>query len=121
MRLRSHGPGNKWVYAWRNASNDARKLHDGKLVVVVWGRDRSSYEDHDSDDSFENWGSETSEFVLDSIFNSPLNKDGSGGSVQPEADSEVKEPRPFVYLDFRWRSDECQGYRPEDRRDRRPW
>ena len=24
----------------------------------------------------------------------------SGGSVQPEADSEVKEPRPFVYLDF---------------------
>lgn len=93
-------PGNNWVYAWRNAANDARKLHDGKLVVVVWGRDRSSYEAHDSEESNENWGSETTEFVLDSIFNSPLNKDGSGGSVQPEADSEVKEPRPFVYLDF---------------------
>ncbi len=93
-------PGNNWVYAWRNASNEARELHDGKLVVVVWGRDRSSYEAHDSDDTNENWGSETTEFVLDSIFNSPLNKDGSGGSVQPEADSEVKEPRPFVYLDF---------------------
>ena len=40
------------------------------------------------------------EFTLDSIFNSPLNADGSGGSVQPEPDSEVKEPRPFIYLDF---------------------
>ena len=93
-------PGNNWVYAWRNGSNPARELHDGKLVVVVWARDRSSYEAHDSDDMHENWGSETTEFVLDSIFNSPLNKDGSGGSVQPEAGSEVKEPRPFVYLDF---------------------
>ena len=97
-------PGNNWVYAWRNASTDPRKLQDGKLVIVVWGRDRSKYDAHASDvcpsDDCENWGSETTTFTLDSIFNSPLNKDGSGGSVQPEAKSKVKEPRPFVYLDF---------------------
>ena len=97
-------PGNNWVYAWRNASADARHLDDGQLVVVVWGRDRSTYDAHDSDvcqsDECENWGSVTTTITLDNTFNSPLNKDGSGGSVQPEAGSEVKEPRPFVYLDF---------------------
>ena len=104
-------PGNNWVYAWRNASAAARHLNDGKLVVVVWGRDRSSFDEHkddfcDTDDNAiadqecDSWGSTTAEFTLDSIFPSPLNADGSGGSVQPEADSEVKEPRPFVYLDF---------------------
>ena len=104
-------PGNNWVYAWRNASAPARHLNDGKLVVVVWGRDRSSFDEHkddfcDTDDNAiadqecDSWGSTTAEFTLDSIFPSPLNADGSGGSVQPEADSEVKEPRPFVYLDF---------------------
>ncbi|CAI8016599.1 hypothetical protein GBAR_LOCUS10168 [Geodia barretti] len=71
---------------------------------VVWGRDRSTYDAHDSDacqsDGCENWGSVTTTITLDNTFNSPLNKDGSGGSVQPEVDSEVKEPRPFVYLDF---------------------
>ena len=98
-------PGNNWVYAWRNASkgNDSH-LNDGKLVVVIWGRDSSLYDSHEVDfcpaSTCENWGSQTTEFTLDSIFNSPLNADGSGGSVQPEADSEVKEPRPFVYLDF---------------------
>ncbi len=99
-------PGNNWVYAWRNASDstDARHLNDGKLVVVVWGRDRSSFDEHVTDlcdgDECQNWGSSTVEFTLDNLFNSPLNADGSGGSVQPEAGSEVKEPRPFVYLDF---------------------
>lgn len=98
-------PGNNWVYAWRNASVEtkARHLNDGKLVVVVWGRDRSSFDGHTTDlceGECENWGVKTVEFTLDSILNSPLNADGSGGSVQPEAGSEVKEPRPFVYLDF---------------------
>ena len=99
-------PGNNWVYAWRNASDEspAQHLNDGKLVVVVWGRDRSNFDEHTADlcpgTECENWGSQTIEFNLDSIFNSPLNADGSGGSVQPEPDSEVKEPRPFIYLDF---------------------
>ena len=99
-------PGNNWIYAWRNASSDAtaRHLNDDQLVIVVWGRDRSEYQDRTSAEekpvTNQNWGSQTIKFVLDSTFNSPLNKDGSGGSVQPAADDEVKEPRPFVYLDF---------------------
>ncbi len=95
-------PGNNWVYAWRNASTRIRELNDGKLVVVVWGRDRNTYEDRNSTTdemvTNENWGSTKVEFVLDSTFNSPLLS--SGGSVQPEPDGEVKEPRPFIYLDF---------------------
>ena len=104
-------PGNNWIYAWRNASQDRSHLNDGKLVVVVWGSDRSSFVEHnddfcgkdvnpEADQECENWGSQTVEFTLDNTFNSPLNADGSGGSVQPEAGSDVKEPRPFVYLDF---------------------
>ena len=105
-------PGNNWVYAWRNLSADASKLADGGLVVVIWGRDRSEYTGHNTgicgkdaqdnpqEDGCQNWGSETTKFVLDSAFNSPLKADGSGGSVQPEVESNVKEPRPFVLLDF---------------------
>lgn len=106
-------PGNNWVYAWRNTSSPARHLNDGKIVVVVWGSDRSKFVEHKddfcgvdprpnvlADKECSNFGSQTVEFTLDSIFNSPLNADGSGGSVQPADDSEVKEPRPFVYLDF---------------------
>lgn len=99
-------PGNNWVYAWRNTATTqtARHLNDGKLTVVVSGRDRSTYDAHSSDigceGECENWGLQTVEFTLDDTFNSPLKADGSGGSVQPEADSDVKENRPFIYLDF---------------------
>ena len=100
-------PGNNWIYAWRNSSdaNAVGHLDDGELVVVVWGQDRSKYDAHSADigckaTGCENWGSETTRFVLDNTFNSPLKADDTGGSVQPEADSEVKEPRPFVLLDF---------------------
>ena len=93
-------PGNNWVYAWRNASAEleGRHLNDGGLTVVVWGRDRNEYEAHDSDDMNQNWGSTTAKLVLDSTFHSPLND--SGGSVQPDDGDKVKEPRPFIYLDF---------------------
>ena len=97
-------PGNNWIYAWRNISTPASKLGDGELVVLVWGRDRSEYDGHNGDicgaQDCQNWGSTTTKFVLDTTFNSPLKDDETGGSVQPEADSEVKEPRPFVLLDF---------------------
>lgn len=97
-------PGNNWIYAWRNpGASSLSHLDDGQLVVVVWGQDRSNYDAHTTDlcdGKCENWGSETIKFVLDSTFNSPLKADGSGGSVQPGAGDEVKEPRPFVLLDF---------------------
>ena len=100
-------PGNNWVYAWRNQSGDDTKLPDGKLTVVVWGRDPSVYDHHtkttgtgDSKTPVKNnnYGSQSSEFTLDSEFISPLLP--AGGSVQPSDDEKVKEARPFVYLDF---------------------
>ena len=97
-------PGNNWVYEWRNIDAPASHLADGELTVVVWGRDRSSFDGHNDaicgDKDCLNWGSTTAKFVLDDRFNSPLKADGSGGSVQPAVESKVKEPRPFVLLDF---------------------
>lgn len=97
-------PGNVWIYAWRNAEDNAnavtRRLNDGELVVVAWARDRSQYDGAECDGKCENWGSVTARFTLDDTFNSPLNNDGSGGSVQPGNGDEVTEPRPFVTLDF---------------------
>ncbi|MYF78501.1 MAG: hypothetical protein F4180_00960 [Chloroflexi bacterium] len=94
-------PGNNWVYAWRN-----RELPDGGLTVVVWGRDRGSFDYYDSDNSpcdpadnsCDNYGLETAAFTLDTTFNSPLST--LGGDVQPDPNSDVAEPRPFVLLDF---------------------
>ena len=95
-------PGNTWVYAWRNASDkqSAQRLPDGPLVVVVWGRDRSDYESHviGNETKNLNFNSQSAEFVFDNTFDSPLSN--KGGSVQPGDEDEVKEPRPFVYLDF---------------------
>ena len=95
-------PGNNWVYAWRNAAvgNDSRHLDDGSLVAVVWARDRNKFVNYADGKEVENWGSVTAKFTLDNTFHSPLNTDGSGGSVQPDPGSKVKEPRPFIYLDF---------------------
>ncbi len=95
-------PGNNWVYAWRN-----RELPDGGLTVVVWGRDRGGFDYYKTgdaspcdaaDNSCDNYGSETAAFTLDTTFNSPLSTDG--GDVQPDPNSDVAEPRPFVLLDF---------------------
>ena len=94
-------PGNNWVYAWRNPTGDS-ELPDGELTIVVWKEDGGGF-DHYKDPakvSQHNYGSQTATFTLDTIFNSPLNKDGSGGKVQPAAGEDVDEPRPFVLLDF---------------------
>ncbi len=95
-------PGNNWVYAWRNSSDD---LPDGDVTVVVHGRDRNSYvyyktNESDSEETHFNHGSATVEFSLDTAFHSPLKEDGEGGSVQPTPGEDVAEPRPFVLLDF---------------------
>ena len=34
--------GNNWEYDWSNLSGD-QELGNGDVVVIVWGRDRSSY------------------------------------------------------------------------------
>ena len=95
-------PGNNWVYAWRNPTADKSKLPDGELTIVVWKEDRGGFVKYNDDtgDEQDNYGSKTEAFTLDTIFNSPLNNDGSGGKVQPAAGEDVDEPRPFVLLDF---------------------
>ena len=95
-------PGNNWVYAWRNPTTDKSKLPDGELTIVVWKEDSGVFDHYKDADkvSQKNYGSQTAAFTLDTIFNSPLNKDGSGGEVQPAAGGDVDEPRPFVLLDF---------------------
>ena len=92
-------PGNNWVYAWRNSASEASKQPDGGITVVVWGRDRSDFEYYDGDTGTRhNYGSETAAFTLDTVFHSPLTN--LGGNVQPDPNSDVGEPRPFVLLDF---------------------
>ena len=99
-------PGNNWVYAWRNPTGAASELPDGGLTVVVWARDRGGFDYYkDKPDSPAgtpdprlNYGSETVAFTLDTTFNSPLST--AGGDVQPDPNSDVAEPRPFVLLDF---------------------
>ena len=100
-------PGNNWVYAWRNIDTDSARLNDGELAVVVWGRDRSEYDGHNTKicgtGKCQNWGLAETKFVLDDTFDTPLMP--SGGSVQPapgadRSPAKVKEPRPFILLDF---------------------
>ena len=97
-------PGNNWVYAWRNPTGAASELPDGGLTIVVWGRDRGGFDYYksdgpcDTDNSCDNYGSATAAFTLDTTFNSPLST--LGGDVQPDPNSNVAEPRPFVLLDF---------------------
>ena len=99
-------PGNNWVYAWRNPTGAASELPDGGLTVVVWARDRGGFDYYKdkpmspagTPDPRLNFGSETAAFTLDTTFNSPLTT--AGGDVQPDPNSDVAEPRPFVLLDF---------------------
>ena len=89
---------NQWEYTWRQYDGDAR-VPDGLATVVVWGNDRSQYENFDNEDTIRNWGSASAEFRFDSNFDSPLDEN-SGGRVLPAKDSDVAERRPFVLLDF---------------------
>ena len=99
-------PGNAWEYQWRNDTTaDNARLPDGDVTVVAFGRDTSDWRDaYDPDNTSAgsaayNWGAATSEFELDSNLGAPTNAEF--GSVQPNADAEVFESRPFVLLTFR--------------------
>ena len=90
-------PGNRWEYLWANLSGEAA-VPQGKLSVIVWGRDRSSY---DADDTgtkkLLNYSSATSTFNLDTELMAAW--DSENGLV-PDNGDDVFEPRPFVLLDF---------------------
>ena len=88
-----------WEYQWSNLD----KLLDGKLTVVVTGRDRGGFKQRNPDennrlDSLVNYGSATVEFTLDSTLISPTV--AGGGEVIPAPGDAVSEPRPFVLIDF---------------------
>ena len=90
-------PGNKWEYQWANLSG-AQMLDDGKLSVVVWGHDRSSYEDKDGA-KLRNYSSATTTFNYDTVLKAAWS-DGENSELVPDNGNDVFEPRPFVLLDF---------------------
>ena len=83
---------NRWQYQWSNLDD----LLDGKLTVVVTGRDRGGFKS--GDDTLVNYGTATAEFTLDSELIPPTKTDG--GEVIPASGEAVSEPRPFVMIDF---------------------
>ena len=89
-------PGNKWEYLWANLSGN-QELDDGKLSVIVWGRDRSSYKSGEND--VHNFSSATATFRLDTDLMAAW-EEGEDSELVPANGDEVFEPRPFVLLDF---------------------
>ena len=89
--------GNNWEYQWSNLTGH-QKLEDGKLSVVVWGRDRSSYKS--GTDTVYNYSATTSNFVLDTELMTAWDADAKEGELVPENGEKVFEVRPFVLLDF---------------------
>ena len=87
-------PGNNWEYQWSNLSSD-QAVEDGKLSVIVWGRDRSSYKK--GADTVYNYSAATASFVYDTDLMAAWEADDG---LVPSKDENVFEVRPFVLLDF---------------------
>ena len=87
-------PGNNWEYQWSNLSAD-QALEDGKLSVIVWGRDRSSYKSGAK--TLYNYSASTVNFVYDTDLKAAWE---DGGELVPAKKENVFEMRPFVLLDF---------------------
>ena len=87
-------PGNNWEYQWSKLSSD-QAVEDGKLSVIVWGRDRSSYKK--GSDTLYNYSAATASFVYDTKLMAAWDADDG---LVPSEDENVFEVRPFVLLDF---------------------
>ena len=76
---------------------------DGKLSVIVWGRDRNSYEKPKAtgtgNEKIYNWSSSTATFNYDTDLMAAW-ETGDGSELVPDNGENVFEPRPFVLLDF---------------------
>ena len=92
--------GNNWEYDWSDLSGD-QEVEDGTLVVIVWGRDRSSYM-RDTDRVL-NYSASSVNFVYDTDLMTAW-ADDKQKSVErelvPDEGDDVFEVRPFVLLDF---------------------
>ena len=89
-------PGNRWEYLWANLSG-TEAVPDGGLTVIVWGRDRSSYESGGID--VHNYSSATATFNYDTDLNAAWEV-GDDSELVPNDGNNVFEPRPFVLLNF---------------------
>lgn len=89
-------PVKNWRSTWQNRQSESPKLHDGKLVVVVYARDRSGYERFG--ETVTNWATATAGFGLDTTFDASISSDGV--RVHPPNGSVIREQRPFVLLEF---------------------
>ncbi|MCY4474781.1 MAG: DUF4179 domain-containing protein [Chloroflexi bacterium] len=85
-----------WRSTWQNPQGEATRLRDGKLIVVVYARDRSEYERFG--ETVSNWSTATAGFGLDTSFDGDPSAEGV--RVHPPDGSVVREKRPFVLLEF---------------------
>ena len=85
-------PGLVWEFEWQNFE-EPKKLPDGKIAVVAYGRDRKSYTNLDDEKTY-NWGVVTAEFNLDTA------KPTLDESSTPGEKEVVTETRPFILLNF---------------------
>ena len=90
--------GNRWEYEWSNLSGDDQTLADGKLSVIVWGRDTGSYEDG-AGATLHNFSSVTANFNFDQVLMAAWGS-GENSELVPAAGENVFESRPFVLLAF---------------------
>ena len=94
--------GNRWAFDWAEGTGD-EELEDGKLYVIVWGRDRSSY--MEGANRVYNYSAAKTSFVYDTDLKSAWDdKDPAEQQKEreliPANGEDVFESRPFVLLDF---------------------
>ena len=89
-------PGENWEIQWRNSRSGGASLEDGRLRVVAFARDRSRHVR--SGQYVQSWGASSTDFTLDTEFESPLRP--GGGEVQPDDNSTTTELRPFIFIEF---------------------
>ena len=100
-------PGLNWEYNWRNLSGD-NELPNGKLRVIVFARDRSTYQLSASTagstvQNTNNWGSATAEFTLDTVIQplvSGTSVNTAAGEVIPRPGQKVSDNPPILVFTF---------------------
>ena len=89
-------PCETWEYTWQNPVGSTRKLLDGSLSVVAYGRDRSRYDRFG--ETVSNWWTGVGAFGLDTRFGVKGASDGI--RIHPPNGASINEERPFVLLEF---------------------
>ena len=93
--------GNNWEYLWSELTGD-QAVEEGKLSVIVWGRDRSSYKSGPkaADALLYNYSAVSVNFNYDKTLKAAWDANAVNGELVPGKNEEVFEVRPFVLLDF---------------------